>query len=112
MNIDIRHMLRYQPLEHNLIILWKHNREDTRVSFIAITKDIPACNAKKVCINLAIRMVVVGIGIYNTLLLPCDRSRLLQQRGRVFAFRSCGSGSIPTSDGWDFSSPCDICMNV
>ena len=45
---------------------------------------------------------VEGIGIYNTLLLPCGRSRLLQRRGRVFAFRSCGPGSIPTSGGWDF----------
>ena len=37
-----------------------------------------------------------GLGINNTLLLPCGRSRLLQPRGRVFAFRSCGPGSIPT----------------
>ena len=29
-----------------------------------------------------------GIGIYNTLLLPCGRRRLLQRRGRVFACRS------------------------
>ena len=28
--------------------------------------------------------------MYITLLLPCGRSRLLQRRGRVFAFRSCG----------------------
>ena len=26
-------------------------------------------------------MCVVGIGIYNTLLLPCHKSRLLQRRG-------------------------------
>ena len=52
---------------------------------------------------------VVGIGIYNTLLLLCGRSRLLQRRGRVFVFRSCGPGSIPTSGGWDFSAPCDNC---
>ena len=51
---------------------------------------------------------VVGIGIYNTLLLPGGRSRLLQLRGRVFAFRSCGPGSNPTSGCWDFSVPCDI----
>ena len=51
---------------------------------------------------------VVGIGLYNTLLLPCGRSRLLQRRGRVFAFRSCGPGSNPTSGSWDFSAPCDI----
>ena len=51
---------------------------------------------------------VVGIGKYNTLLLPCGRSRLLQRRGRVFAFRSCGPGSNPTSGGWNFSAPCDI----
>ena len=50
---------------------------------------------------------IVGIGLYNTLLLPCGRSRLLQRRGRVFAFRSCGTGSIPTSGGWDLSAPCD-----
>ena len=43
----------------------------------------------------------------NTLSRRC-KSRLLQRRGRVFAFRSCGPGSIPTSDGWDFSAPCDI----
>ena len=41
----------------------------------------------------------------NTLLLPCGRSRLLQRRGRVFAFRSCGPGSIPTSGGWSFMHP-------
>ena len=29
---------------------------------------------------------IVGIGKYNTLLLPCGRSRLLQRRGRVIAF--------------------------
>ena len=46
--------------------------------------------------------------VYKTLLLPCGRSQLLQRRGRVFAFRSCGPGSIPTSGGWDFSAPCDI----
>ena len=51
---------------------------------------------------------VEGIGIYNTLLLPCGGSRLLQRRGRVFAFRSCGPGSIPTSGCSDFSAPCDI----
>ena len=45
---------------------------------------------------------VVGIGKYNTLLLPCGRSRLLQRRGRVFAFRSCGPGSISTSGRWGF----------
>ena len=50
---------------------------------------------------------VVGIGKYNTLLLPCGRSRLSQRHGRVFAFRSWGPGSIPTSGGWDFSAPCD-----
>ena len=50
---------------------------------------------------------VVGIGKYNTLLLPCGRSRLLQRRGRVFAFRSCGPGSIPTLGVWDSSAPCD-----
>ena len=38
-----------------------------------------------------------GLGIYNTLLLPCRRSRLLQRRGRVFACRSSDLGSIP---GW------------
>ena len=26
----------------------------------------------------------------------------------MFAFRSCGPGSIPTSGSWDFSAPCDI----
>ena len=51
---------------------------------------------------------VVGIGKYYTLLLPCGRSRLLQRSGRVFAFRSCGQGWIPTSGGCDFSAPCDI----
>ena len=51
---------------------------------------------------------VVGIGKYNTLLLPCGRSRLLQRRGRVFAFKSCGPGSIPTLGSCDFSAPCDI----
>ena len=51
---------------------------------------------------------VVGIGIYNTLLLPCGRSRLLQRRGRVFAFKSCGPCSIPTLGGWDFSALCNI----
>ena len=25
----------------------------------------------------------------------------------MFAFRSCGPGSIPTSGSWDFSAPCD-----
>ena len=50
--------------------------------------------------------------VYNTLLLPCGRSRLLQRRGRVFAFRSCGPGSIPTSGGWDFSAPCDTCIHL
>ena len=44
--------------------------------------------------------------IYNAHLLPCDRSWLLQRRGRVFSFRSCGPGSIP--GGWDSSAPCDI----
>ena len=38
-----------------------------------------------------------GLGIYNTLLLPCGRSSLLQRRGRVFACRSSDLGSIP---GW------------
>ena len=33
----------------------------------------------------------------------CGRSRLLQRRSKVFAFRSCGPGSIPTSGGWNFS---------
>ena len=51
---------------------------------------------------------VVGIGIYNTLLLPWGRSRILQRHGRVFAFRSFGPGSIPTLGGLDFSGPCDI----
>ena len=51
---------------------------------------------------------VVGIGIFNALLLPCGRRRLLQRRGRVFAFRSCGPGSIPTSGIRNFSAPCDI----
>ena len=40
---------------------------------------------------------IVGIGIYNTLVLPCGGSRLLQRHGRVFAFRSYGPGSILTS---------------
>ena len=53
---------------------------------------------------------VLGIGIYNTLLLPCGGSRLLQRRGRVFAFRSCGPGSIPTLGGQDFSAPYDKCV--
>ena len=35
---------------------------------------------------------------YNTLLLPCVRSQLLQLCGRVFACRSSNLGSIP---GWD-----------
>ena len=43
----------------------------------------------------------------NTLPRRC-RSRLLQRRGRVFAFRSCGPGSNPTSGCWDFSAPCDL----
>ena len=55
---------------------------------------------------------VVGIGKYNTLLLPCGRSRLLQRRGRVFAFRSCGPGSVPTSGGRDFSVPCDTYSSI
>ena len=54
----------------------------------------------------------LGFGHYDgnvlELLLPSDRSRLLQRRGRVFAFRSCGPGSIATSGGWDFSAPCDM----
>ena len=40
--------------------------------------------------------------------LPWGRSRLLQRCGRVFAFRSCGPGSIFTSGGLGFSTPCDI----
>ena len=32
--------------------------------------------------------------VYHTLVLPCSTSWLLQQRGRVFAFRSKGPGSI------------------
>ena len=43
----------------------------------------------------------------NTLPRRC-KSRLLQRRGWVFAFRSRGPGSIPTSGSWDFSAPCDI----
>ena len=27
----------------------------------------------------------------------------------MFAFRSCGPGSIPNSGGWYFSAPCDRC---
>ena len=45
------------------------------------------------------REYVVGLGI-NTLLMPCGTlSQLLQRHSRVFAFRSCGPGSIPTSGG-------------
>ena len=37
------------------------------------------------------------VKVYDTLLLPCGRSRLIQRRGRVFACRSSDLGSIP---GW------------
>ena len=50
---------------------------------------------------------VIGIGIQHTSI-ALRESRLLQRRGRVFAFRSCGPGSIPTSGIRDFSAPCDI----
>ena len=36
-----------------------------------------------------------GLGIYNTLLLPCCRRWLLQRRSRVFACRSSDLVSIP-----------------
>ena len=44
-----------------------------------------------------------GLGIYNTLLLPCGRSLLLQRRGRVFACRSSDLGSISAGTGKIFS---------
>ena len=37
------------------------------------------------------------LGIYNILLLPCGKSRLLQRRGTAFACRLSNLGLIP---GW------------
>ena len=41
-------------------------------------------------------LVSQGLGIYNTLLLPCGKGQLLQRRGRVYACRSSNLGSIPS----------------
>ena len=61
----------------------------------------------KLTVRMKLRLFSCSRDRYITLL-SCGRSRLLQRCGRVFAFRSCGPGSIPTSGGWHFSAPCDI----
>ena len=42
---------------------------------------------------------------YKTYLLPCDRSQLLQRRGRAFACRFSSPGSIPTSGSGCLTAP-------